>query len=65
MAEWGIGHVDVISLGVDTDQFNPSRRDPAFREKLGLAGKGPLLMYAGRIDNEKRTSWSRCSSIAA
>lgn len=54
LAQWGIGHVDVLSLGVDTDQFSPARRDPHFREKLGLAGDGPLLIYAGRIDNEKR-----------
>ncbi len=54
LAEWGIHHVDVLSLGVDTDHFSPARRDPAFRQKLGLEGHGPLLTYAGRIDNEKR-----------
>ena len=54
LADWGIHHVDVLSLGVDTDQFSPARRDPLFREKLGLAGDGPLLIYAGRMDNEKR-----------
>ncbi|HWU02741.1 MAG TPA: glycosyltransferase [Novosphingobium sp.] len=55
LAEWGINHVDVLSLGVDTELFGPARRDPAMRAKLGLPeGKGPLLIYAGRIDNEKR-----------
>lgn len=59
LAGWGIHHVDVLSLGVDTDQFSPARRDPAFREKLGLVAPhgvpdGPLLIYAGRLDNEKR-----------
>jgi len=55
LAAWGIHHVDVLSLGVDTDQFSPARRDPAFREKLGLPETGgPLLIYAGRLDNEKR-----------
>jgi alpha-1,6-mannosyltransferase len=54
LSAWGIDHVDVLSLGVDTDQFSPARRDPDFRARLGLAGRGPLLTYAGRLDNEKR-----------
>lgn len=52
--EYGIGHVDVLSLGVDTDLFHPQRRDPAWRDSLGLTARGPLLVYAGRLDNEKR-----------
>lgn len=49
-----VGHVDVLSLGVDTALFHPARRDPAWRAGLGLTASGPLLVYAGRIDNEKR-----------
>ncbi|MBB4615281.1 glycosyltransferase [Novosphingobium taihuense] len=49
-----IEHVDVVSLGVDTALFHPDRRDPEWRKSLGLSAKGPLLVYAGRIDNEKR-----------
>lgn len=49
-----IDHVDVVSLGVDTALFHPERRDPGWRAGLGLRAKGPLLVYAGRIDNEKR-----------
>ncbi|OYX62132.1 MAG: glycosyl transferase family 1 [Novosphingobium sp. 32-60-15] len=52
--EYGIAHVDVLSLGVDTDLFHPQRRDPAWRDRLGLKARGPLLVYAGRLDNEKR-----------
>ncbi len=44
----------VLPLGVDIASFHPSRRDPGFRAELGLDGDGPLLVYAGRIDNEKR-----------
>ena len=44
----------VLPLGVDIASFHPSRRDPGFRAELGLGGDGPLLIYAGRIDNEKR-----------
>ena len=54
LGEYGISHVDVIDLGVDADLFNPERRDPAYRQRLGVQHKGPLLVYAGRIDNEKR-----------
>ena len=52
----GIKHVDVLALGVDTVLFDPARRDPQFRRRLGLAGAGPLLIYAGRVDNEKRAA---------
>ena len=54
LAGYGVHHVDVLSLGVDTEMFNPARRDPAWRQRFGLTGDGPLLVYAGRIDNEKR-----------
>lgn len=50
----GIARTSVLPLGVDTGMFNPAARDPKLREKLGLPGTGPLLVYAGRIDNEKR-----------
>ena len=42
------------ALGVDARNFHPARRDPRFRRELDLPETGPLLMYAGRIDNEKR-----------
>lgn len=54
LAAYNITHVDKLDLGVDIDRFSPARRDPAFRARLGLPGGGPLLVYAGRMDNEKR-----------
>lgn len=51
---YGLDRVDVLDLGVDCDLFDPARRDPQFRHRLGLAGDGPMLIYAGRIDHEKR-----------
>jgi alpha-1,6-mannosyltransferase len=55
LARRGIHQTSVLPLGVDTALFTPERRDPGFRTELGLpAGDGPLLVYAGRIDNEKR-----------
>ena len=50
----GLQRVDVLPLGVDTGLFTPAARDPDYRAELGLPGKGPLLVYAGRMDNEKR-----------
>jgi alpha-1,6-mannosyltransferase len=54
LTSYGINHVDVLALGVDADTFRPERRDPDIRQQLGLTQKGPLLAYAGRLDNEKR-----------
>lgn len=54
LARKTITRTDVMPLGVDTRLFIPARRDPGYRASLGLPGNGPLLVYAGRIDNEKR-----------
>ena len=53
LAKRGITRTSVLPLGVDTHVFSPAARDPGYRARLGLAGDGPLLVYAGRIDNEK------------
>lgn len=53
----GIGYrnTGVLGLGVNIDEFSPGHRDPGFRAELGLPhSDGPLLIYAGRLDNEKR-----------
>lgn len=45
---------EVLPLGVDTAIFHPAKSDrDAFRREIGLDPSGPLLVYAGRIDNEK------------
>jgi alpha-1,6-mannosyltransferase len=54
LARRTVTRTSVLPLGVDTDVFSPARRDPNYRAELGLGGAGPLLVYAGRIDNEKR-----------
>ncbi|MBS0479893.1 MAG: glycosyltransferase [Proteobacteria bacterium] len=54
LARREITRTDVLPLGVDIDMFAPARRDPGYRRELGLPGDGPLLIYAGRVDNEKR-----------
>jgi alpha-1,6-mannosyltransferase len=45
---------EVVPLGVETGIFHPDKADrAAFRREIGLDPSGPLLVYAGRIDNEK------------
>ena len=50
----GIDRIEVVPLGVELGDFSPSRREPALRRKLGLGDGQPLLIYAGRLDGEKR-----------
>ncbi|MFM7376790.1 MAG: glycosyltransferase [Erythrobacter sp.] len=51
----GYHNTGVLGLGVDIDIFSPDHRDPGFRAAMGLQKTGgPLLIYAGRLDNEKR-----------
>jgi alpha-1,6-mannosyltransferase len=54
LARRRITRTDVLPLGVDIDMFSPAKRDPAFHSELGFDFRGPLLVYAGRVDNEKR-----------
>jgi len=49
----------VISNGVPLDRFRPRPRDEALARRLGLPDK-PTVIYAGRLDAEKRMSvWIR------
>jgi alpha-1,6-mannosyltransferase len=50
----GVDKIEVIGLGVDTQEFGPHRRDLALRTSLGLDDQQPLLIYVGRLDREKR-----------
>ena len=50
----GLDPVDVVPLGVELGEFSPDRRDAALRRGLGVADDAPLLIYAGRLDGEKR-----------
>lgn len=54
LAARNITRTGVLPLGVDIDMFAPAKRDATYRQELGLGGDGPLLIYAGRVDNEKR-----------
>jgi len=50
----GIDRIEVVPLGVELGDFSPDRRDRRLRQKLGVGDGSPLLVYAGRLDGEKR-----------
>ncbi|MBI4551785.1 MAG: glycosyltransferase family 1 protein [Candidatus Latescibacteria bacterium] len=52
----GIRRVRRVSLGVDLHLFHPARRDPDFKQRLGLQADHTLLLYVGRLATEKGIS---------
>ena len=50
----GLDPVEIVPLGVELGEFSPDCRDPALRRELGVKDDAPLLIYAGRLDGEKR-----------
>jgi alpha-1,6-mannosyltransferase len=51
---YGVPNVEVVPLGVEVGEFGPSCRDPLIRKRLGLTDDQPLIIYAGRLDGEKK-----------
>jgi glycosyltransferase involved in cell wall biosynthesis len=45
-----------ISNGIDLSAFAPRTRDEALRRRLGLPADRPLILYVGRLSEEKRVS---------
>src|SRR6202163_748034 len=43
----------ILPRGLDTDLFNPARRDLSFWQDSGTNGKYVRLLYVGRISREK------------
>jgi alpha-1,6-mannosyltransferase len=54
LRELGLTNVHILPLGVDTQCFTPFRRDLSLRKRLGTSDEAPILVYAGRIDRERR-----------
>ena len=50
----GAGRVDIVPLGVELGEFSPAKRNPALRASLGVGDDEPIIIYAGRVDQEKR-----------
>lgn len=49
----GYRNVEVVSRGVDTTLFNPSKRDMALREHWGAETDTQVVVYVGRVAPEK------------
>lgn len=50
----GAGRVDIVPLGVELSEFSPDKRSPSLRASLGVGEHEPVIVYAGRMDSEKR-----------
>jgi alpha-1,6-mannosyltransferase len=54
LSEWGVRNVRPVRLGVNTAVFKPVPHDgTATRQSLGVGRSQTLLLYAGRLANEK------------
>jgi glycosyltransferase involved in cell wall biosynthesis len=49
----GFQNLHVVSRGVDTNLFSPSRRNPELRRAWGVGEHGVVAMYVGRMAPEK------------
>jgi alpha-1,6-mannosyltransferase len=56
LTDWGVENVRAVDLGVDVEIFRPQPNDAAVtRESLGIPPKRCLLLYVGRLAQEKNT----------
>ncbi len=53
---FGLESVLTINLGVDTQTFNPSKKNPYFNRILGIRENKYKLLYVGRLSIEKNLS---------
>jgi len=49
----GFKNVDLLGRGVDTQLFNPGRRDESLRKEWGAQADTPVAIYVGRVASEK------------
>ena len=56
LTDWGVRNVRAVDLGVNVDVFRPDPGDAAAtRESLGIPSGRCLLLYVGRLAQEKNT----------
>ena len=53
LTSYGYQNIEIIARGVDTQLFNPGRRDPALRSRWGLQEGETAVLYVGRLALEK------------
>ena len=56
LTDWGVQNVRAVNLGVDVENFRPQPDDGAItRGSLGISPDRCLLLYVGRLAQEKNT----------
>ena len=55
LTDWGVENVRAVDLGVDVEIFRPQPSDAVTRESLGIPPERCLLLYVGRLAQEKNT----------
>ena len=56
LEDWGVRNVRTVNLGVNTETFRPPPDDSAqTRSSLGIGPDRKLLLYVGRLAQEKNT----------
>jgi alpha-1,6-mannosyltransferase len=56
LGNWGVRNVRTVNLGVNAETFSPAPDDAAqTRSSLGIGHDRKLLLYAGRLAQEKNT----------
>lgn len=54
--EYGVDDVEIVPLGIDLKRFHPNKRNSQLREELGASAGELLLVFAGRLVEEKRVT---------
>lgn len=55
LARWPLRRLDFVPLGIDLEGFHPRRRDRSLWARHGIDPAAKVLIYAGRLDAEKRS----------
>lgn len=53
LRDMGVIDVSIMGRGVDTALYTPSKRSQAIRQSWGVKGHEPVLIYVGRLAQEK------------
>lgn len=53
LAQKGIQNIEIMARGVDAKLFSPEKRSQVLRGEWGASSADPVLIYVGRIANEK------------
>lgn len=63
LAQWGVGNIRTVDLGVDIEHFAPAGKTKgSIRRELGLPVESRVLLYVGRLAAEKNVA-TLCDAI--